>query len=208
MRQHYGLDRLIEYGTEPIPETTVVVNPAWRQLDQRVRRERAVLHRLQTQFGALAFPSQPSASQVQHFEHEGGLLHEKIAQQETLLGQLKQQRRDTSPKLTLKELPEAQRFAQLKGEKKLFIDTIRLIAYRAESALAGEVREVLARDDDARALLRRLFNTPGNLRPDLAAQTLTVELHRLGSPLQDAAVAHLCTILNDSETSTRRPPYA
>jgi hypothetical protein len=200
MRQHYGLDRLIEYGTEPIPETAVVVNPAWRQLDQRVRRERAILHRLQAQFGALAFPSQPSASQVQHFEHEGGLLHEKITQQAILLDQLKEQRRDTPPKLTLKELPEEQRFAQLKGEKKRFIDTLRLIAYRAESAMAGEVREVLAREDDARTLLRRLFNTPGNLRPDLTAQTLTIELHRLGSPLQDAAVTHLCTILNDSET--------
>ena len=32
------------------------------------------------------------------------------------------------------------------------------------------------------------------------AKTLTVELHRLGSPLQDAAVAHLCQLLTDSET--------
>src|SRR5271157_5538172 len=41
MREHYGLDRLIEYGTQPLPETLVVVNPAWRRLDQSVRRERA-----------------------------------------------------------------------------------------------------------------------------------------------------------------------
>ena len=58
----------------------------------------------------------------------------------------------------------------------------------------------LARDDDARALLRRVFVTPANLRPDPIAQTLTVELHRLGSPLQDAALAHLCQLLTDSET--------
>ena len=32
------------------------------------------------------------------------------------------------------------------------------------------------------------------------AHTLTVELHRLGSPLQDAAVAYLCQLLTDSET--------
>jgi Family of unknown function (DUF6527) len=88
----------------------------------------------------------------------------------------------------------------LKTEKKHFIDTIKLIAYRAESALAGEIREALARDDDDRALLRRLFVTPANLRPDLVAQTLTVELHRLGSPLQDRAVAHLCEFLTASET--------
>jgi hypothetical protein len=31
MGQHYGLNRLIEYGTEPLPEITIVVNPAWRR---------------------------------------------------------------------------------------------------------------------------------------------------------------------------------
>ena len=66
--------------------------------------------------------------------------------------------------------------------------------------MAGETREALARDDDARALLRRLFVTPANLRPDPLSQTLTVELHRLGSLLQDVAVAHLCKLLTDSET--------
>jgi len=27
MRQHYGLDRLVDYATEEIPDTTPVVNP-------------------------------------------------------------------------------------------------------------------------------------------------------------------------------------
>ncbi len=75
-----------------------------------------------------------------------------------------------------------------------------MIAYRAESALAGELREYLQRDDDVRALLRRVFLTPADLRPDYPNRTLTVQLHRLGSPLQDAAVAQLCEQLNATET--------
>ena len=200
MREHYGLDRLIEYGTQPLPETLVVVNPAWRRLDQSVRRERARLYRLEAEFGARTLPAQPSAEQIQNFERDGGRLREKIQAQEFTLKELKEKRRQTPAKLTLKDLPETERFAQLRTEKKHFIDTIKLIAYRAESALAGEIREALARDDDDRALLRRLFVTPANLRPDLDAQTLTVEIHRLGSPLQDRAVAHLCQFLTASET--------
>ena len=57
MGRHYGLDRLIEYGTEPLPETTIVVNPAWRRKDREVRRERAILVREQAQFGALRLPA-------------------------------------------------------------------------------------------------------------------------------------------------------
>ena len=45
MREHYAIDRLVEYGTEPFPETTTVVNPAWRKLDSQVRREQALLER-------------------------------------------------------------------------------------------------------------------------------------------------------------------
>ena len=33
MREHYGLDRLIEYGTTALPDTTTVVNPARRQAE-------------------------------------------------------------------------------------------------------------------------------------------------------------------------------
>ncbi len=44
MRQHFGLDRLIEHGTEPLPETTVVVDPAYRALDQQIRNSLAPVH--------------------------------------------------------------------------------------------------------------------------------------------------------------------
>ena len=60
MREHFGLDRLIEYGTIPLPETTVVVNPAYRRLEQQIRRERGRLQRLQAQFGAHVLPPQPT----------------------------------------------------------------------------------------------------------------------------------------------------
>ena len=48
----------------------------------------------------------------------------------------------------MKKLPEKERFGQFCTESKHFIDTIKMIAYRAESALPGEVREALAREDD------------------------------------------------------------
>ena len=117
-----------------------------------------------------------------------------------MVEELKTQRKQIERKVPLKELPEAERYRQLRPESKHFIDTIKMIAYRAESALAAEMREHLQREDDARALLRRVFVTPANLRPDYEQKTLLVELHGLGSPLQDAAVAKLCEELTATET--------
>lgn len=200
MRENFGLDRLIEHGTLPLPETTVVVNPAHRQADQQVRRERGRLVRLNAQFAAHALPAEPTAEQLQAFEEHGGQLREQIAAQIALLDQGKQKRAKIPRKVQLKELPEAERYRQLCPESKHFIDTIKMVAYRAESALAGELAEHLQRGDDKRALMRRIFVTPANLRPDYRQHTLTVELHRLGSPLQDAAVAKLCEELTATET--------
>jgi hypothetical protein len=200
MRQHFGLDRLIEHGSQPLPESTIVVNPARRRLEQTIRRERGRLQRLEAQFGAHTLPSGATAQELQTFEREGGQLREKIQAQTATIEGLKKQRQDIARKVPLKDLPEGERYRQLCPESKHFIDTIKMIAYRAESALAGELREHLQREDDARALLRRLFVTPANLHPDYDQKTLLVELHRLGSPLQDAALARLCEELTATET--------
>jgi len=140
MREHFGLDRLIEYGTVELPETTLVVNPARRRLEQQIRRERGRLLRLQAQLGAHTLPEAPTPEQQQSFEREGGHLQEQIQGQTTLIDKLKEQRKQIERKVPLKELPPAERYRQLRPESKHFIDTIKIIAYRAESALAGELR--------------------------------------------------------------------
>ena len=75
-----------------------------------------------------------------------------------------------------------------------------MIAYRAETSLASLLREHLARSDDARALLRQVFNNEADLVPDLAANTLTVGLHHLTQAAHDQAIEQLCAILNATET--------
>lgn len=200
MGRHYGLDKLVEYGTEPLPETTTVVNPAWRRLDQAVRRERAHLERSRAQFGALSPPGSAEPEALASYAQEQGRLVEQMGQQQSRLDELKRQRKEAPHHLTLKELPEAERFTQLRTTTKHFVDTIKLIAYRAETALVQVVREKLQRADDARALVRQVFNSAVDLYPDLAQQTLTVQLHRLSSAIHDAALDHLCAELTATET--------
>src|SRR5947209_19050728 len=69
---------------------------------------------------------------------------------------LKQQPKSTQHHIPVKSLPEEDRFTRLRTERKHFIDTIKMIAYRAESSLASLLREHLARTEDARTLLRQI----------------------------------------------------
>jgi hypothetical protein len=200
MGRHYGLDRLIEYGTEPLPETTVVVNPAWRSKDQEVRRERAALVRQQAQLGAISLPAQAQPEAVPAYEQQKGRLLEQLQQQEQKLAQLKAQRKALPRHLALKDLPEAERFSQLRTTKKHFVDTIKLIAYRAETALVALAREKLSRSEDARSLIRQIFESAVDLYPHPTGKLLTVRIHRLSSAIHNEVLEHLCAELTATET--------
>lgn len=200
MGRHSGLDKLVEYGTEPLPDTTPVVNPAWRRLDQAVRRERAQLPRIQAQFGARSPPDTGEPEALARDATQQGRLLAQRDEQQRGLDELKAQRQAAPHHLTLKELPETERFPQLRTTTTHFVDTIKLIAYRAETALVEVVREPLQRPDEARALVRQVFRSAVDLSPDPEQRTLTVRLHRLSSAIHDAALEHLCAELTATET--------
>ena len=200
MREHYAIDRLVEHGTEPLPETTTVVNPAWRQLDGQIRREQALQQRDRAAFGALSLSAVPEPPELDAWQQQKARLHQALHSRETHLAELKAKRKETPRHLALKDLPKDEQFPRLRAERKHFVDTIKLIAYRAETALVGTVREALARHDDGRALVRELMRTPADLLPDPQAKTLTVRLHPLPSRLQDTAVRHLAEELTATET--------
>ena len=78
---------------------------------------------------------------------------------------LKQQRKQAPHHIPVQSLAEKDRFTRLRTERKHFVDTIKIIAYRAETSLASLLREHLVRSDDARALLCQIFQNEVDLLP-------------------------------------------
>jgi chromosome segregation ATPase len=178
----------VEYGTEPVPDTIPVVNPEWRKLDSQIRSKTGQRYRLTAQFGALALSEEPNDSELHEYQQQKGQLHEEIQHLDREIDTLKQQRKETVHHIPVKSLPEQDRFIRLRTERKHFVDTIKMIGYRAETSLASLLREHLARSDDARALLRQVFNNEVDLVPDSTSNTLTVRLHHLTEAAHDQAI--------------------
>lgn len=200
MIQHFEIDRLIEYQTEPADETKKVVNPAYRRLESRIKSKAATRARRAAAFGQVHLTEPLSDKQIAAYEGKKAALREEIEGLDRELEQLKAKRRETPRHIALGDLPEDERFAQLAPVRKQFLDTIRMIAYRAETAMAATVRDTLARADDARPLVREIFTTEADLIPDYPNGTLTVRLHHLTNAMSDAAVRALAATLNESET--------
>ena len=200
MRQHYNLDRLAEYGTEPVPDLIQAVNPAWRQLDSQIRAKTETRRRQLALLGAGELQSSLAEPEVTRYQQKKAQLQDEIENLNREIDELKQQRKQTPHHIPVKDLPESDRFSRLLTERKHFIDTIKLIAYRAETSMASLLRDKLSREEDTRTLLRQIYETEIDLVPDLQANTLTVRLHHLTQAAHDEAVRHLCHELNATET--------
>lgn len=200
MKEHYSLDSLIEYGTESIPDAVSTVNPAWRKLDSQIRSSAGRRHRLAAQFGALILLEDPNESQLEMFQQRKGQLQDEIQVLDVEIVNSKKLRKETAHHIPVNSLPEQERFTRLRTERKHFIDTIKMISYRAESSMASLLREYMARSDDARALLRQMFQSEADLIPDLVAKTLTVKLHHFTQAAHDRAIEQLLIELNSTMT--------
>jgi len=200
MRQNYALDRLVEFGAEDISDTEVTVNPAWQVLNRDVRKQHEELQKARAQFAAASLTDPVSDAAITRFALAQGQQQETIEERQRRLEELKKQRKATPHHIPVKDLPEDVRFTRLLPERKHFIDTVKMISYRAETSMVGILRENMSRGDDARALLRQIYDTECDLIPDLQAGTLTVILHHLTQAAHDQVLRHLCDQLNETET--------
>jgi hypothetical protein len=200
MRIHYGLDRIVDYRIEEIPETTKVVNPEYRDLDGQVRRQVSLLNRKVAEFGAMSLEGQIEPKKMEQHLQDKAELQEKIEHLQAEVENLKAKRKATDRHIPITQLPEEQQFKRLSTGSKHFIDTIKMISYRAETAMSHILREQMKRPDDARALLRGIYETNADIYPDEEKGTLTIKLHHLANHCSDETLYHLCAELNETRT--------
>jgi len=186
MMQHFDIDGLIEYGVQSLPGTVRVVNPAWRKLDVEVRKARQAERRQQAKVAMSSVQEQDGVEIQKKAESVEAMqaMHEELQR-------LRLERKGTPRKVTIDSLPEDQRPNELLPLGKMLCDTVKMIAYRAETALVALSRRHLKNEDQARALIRDLFVASADIEPDERAKTLTIRIHRMANPAQDKAIARL-----------------
>ena len=192
MMQHFDIDGLIEYGAESLPGTLWVVNPVWRELDKAVKKTRQAEQKHQAKW---ARQTLESGTEIQH----NAETVESIEALKAELAELRARRKAIPRKVTIESLTEDRRPTQLLPLNKILADTVKMIAYRAETALVALLRRHLKNEDEARALVRELFFSSADIAPDDAAKTLTIKIHHMANPAHDKAVAGLLETLTMEE---------
>jgi hypothetical protein len=185
MMEHYDIDGLTQYGAEELPGTLEVVNPVWREIDKKVRSQLRGIRKLYSDLG-----KNDASACGKDISLRANRL-EDIQRLESDLTELRANRRRTARKVRIDSLPENERPQQLAPLGKMLTDTVKMIAYRAETAMVVLLRKYLAKEDEARALIRELFVSSADFEPNELEKTLTIKIHRMASPVHDRTVAAL-----------------
>ncbi len=201
---HFPIDILGEYGAEPFSGTERVVNPVWRELERQRNSARGKLDRRRAKF--VAMDSEPAAA-PDHERHERwetckAELLEDMDCFTRDVERLAREKKESPHHITWDQLSEKDKFMKLPGSRRRLINTVGMVAYRAETAMAS----LMCGDDKklsmsaARAILQDLFVTPADLTPAPDANMLEVRVHTASTPASNRRLATLFERLNETET--------
>jgi len=199
---HFAIDGLRSYGEESFPGTEEVINPDWRELDRTRRSTTTKLVRARASF--MDLDSQVTAD-PHHKRHENWQIR-KNAKLEDInmlikeLAEIKSNIKEVQKHITWDELPEHQRFKKLPSSQRILMNTVGMIAYRAETMMTDLLRSKTITTTNARSILQDLFTTAVDIKTDKNKKELQVHLHGAATPATNQAIARLLKEINQTET--------
>jgi transposase-like protein len=197
MRQHFALDALLTYAVEPADPDRTVPNPERKALRTHLAEARMTLKALEQAYGHAARRNpEGRRPTMRGFKIAHGALGQQIRAQEHACRQLKARIAALPERVPVKAIVEEGEIVTLAPEAKHLTDTIKMIAYRAETALVRCLAPHYAKtEDEGRALIREMLSSSADIVPDPEGQRLRIRLHSLANPRSNHAVAHLCATL-------------
>jgi hypothetical protein len=201
MRQEYDIDRIIQYGVDELDQTIMVVNREYSNISYQLKKLRERKARRQAKLYALVEENiegemeltEKNIEKQLSFRHQIELL--EAEEQEILV-----QRKQLPHRISIGEMPEHARYNKLKTESKHLQNIIKIICYRAETAIANLLAAHYRKSsNEIRALVKSIIFAKADLYPDYQTNTLTVRLNSLATPRDNMAIREICQTLNDYE---------
>lgn len=201
MMQHFAIDLLAEYGVEDLPANKIVINPTWRTLTKNRNSLQSKLRYRQARFAEMTIHprAEENTKKYRNWMQKKSDLLEEIQYVEHDLAAIKMKIKETSHYVRWEELGEKETFQQLVPGRKRLMDTVKMIAYRAETAMAGMLTGPTIDTPAARRLLQDLFVTEADILPDAENKILRIRVHSASRPAANKALQLLFEELNEAE---------
>jgi transposase len=201
MRQQFALDALVTYAVEPADPERTIPNPERKAVAKVLTTSRAALKELEQAYGQQA-RTNPEAQRptMRGFKIAQAGLSQRMSALEAKCRTLQARLAILPKRVPVKAVLDEAEIVKLAPEAKHVTDTIKMVAYRAETALVRCLTPHYVRtEDDGHALIREMLLTSADILPQPEDHRLLVRLHSLANPRSNEALAKLCETLNALE---------
>ena len=194
MRHEFALDHLCTYEVEPADPKREVPHPERARLQKKLARARSSLARLNDKSVEMRPDGFVRVGRRRLSEDEMDRL---ITRTEDEIDRLRLRVAALPKRVTIDSILDPSEIVQLERERKVLVDAIKLIAYRAESAVARVIEPFFARhEEETRKFLKSVFAATADILPDQGTRRLTVRFHGLANPRATRALGELCGLVN------------
>jgi len=201
MVESFGIDSITSYMKNFIPDTSSVINPQYRELDQQHKTLSANINKQKIKYAAVSLQNKEmSEREIQRYTKKKSEMQLEIESLEKQRITIIEKKKKTQKKILFKDLDENQKFNTSVNERKFFLDTIKIIAYRAETALCNIIKKQMASPQQARTLIRKLYASDADIELDQTKDVLIVKIHGTNHWADDKILKYLCVQLNEMET--------
>ncbi len=201
MMQHFALDLLSDYKKKEISDTDKVISREWRQLEKNKNSLNGKLTRKKSRFYDFTLNPMIETNTKKYKEWEKTKINlaEEINILTEKLKYTKEKQEKIEKYVTISELPKKEQFRALDSSKKNLVDVIKMVSYRAETAMGNLIANDCGGLSQARALLQTLFVSEADILPDNDNKILNIRFHNLSTRALDLQLDKLIIHLNASK---------
>jgi len=201
MIESFDIDSITSYLKKSVPDTVLVISPEYKELDRQHKKVLSLLNNSMKKYAAISLTDKEmTEKEMERFIKKKSEKKMEIEDLEKQKAEIIQKKKNTQKKIPFGDLDDNQKFDTAVNERKYFMDTIKIIAYLAETAMCNTIKQQMSVPEQARTLIRKLYSSDADIETDNVNNILTVKIHNTNHWAEDKSLQSLCDNLNETQT--------
>jgi hypothetical protein len=200
--ESFGIDCLISNVKKSIPGTYTIPNPQYLSV---VQQQKSIAGKLAKQKQKLAEKvmkiDQPEIveKQINKYMRQKAEILQTVELYQGELDDIKLKKKQIPKRIELSEAkPEKEILTAINDQKQL-MDTVKIICFWAETTLANQIKPWMKNPNEARNLMRSIYQSNADLKVDKQNNRLCVSLHHSNFASVENIIRELLNVLNSSQ---------
>ena len=142
----------------------------------------------------------PDEKQMKKYLRQKAEILQSVELYQSELDAIKQKKKEIPKRIDIKEANPDKEILTAINDRKQLMDTIKMIGYWAETSLANQIKPWMKNPQEARNLMRSIYQSNADLKVDNQNERLYVLLHHSNFAAVDDIIRKLFDVLNKTQT--------